>query len=392
MSSVSDDDLDTWLVSIRQDFHRTPEVGFEEVQTSERIARELTALGIEVSRGIGGTGVVGTLTRGTGGRVIGLRADMDALTLHEDAGHDYVSTTDGVMHACGHDGHMTMLLGAAAVLAREGGFDGMVRFVFQPAEEHGRGARAMLDDGLLTRFPMDAMYGLHNIPGIPVGHLHTRAGAIMASEDNFTIRIQGRGGHASRPQAVVDPIVIAAEIITALQTVVARNVDPLESAVVSCTEIHSDGTRNAIPTEVVISGDTRSYSRETQALLERRIRELSEHISTAHGASCEVEYTHEFWPTVNDSECADAATRAARHTVDPAHVDGTCAPIMASEDFALFAEEVPACFVFIGNGIEVGRGGTPLHSRDYDFNDAAMRVGADFYVNLIRQEMPGGER
>lgn len=392
MSSVSDDDLDTWLVSIRQDFHRTPEVGFEEVQTSERIARESTALGIEVSRGIGGTGVVGTLTRGTGGRVIGLRADMDALTLHEDAGHDYVSTTDGVMHACGHDGHMTMLLGAAAVLAREGGFDGMVRFVFQPAEEHGRGARAMLDDGLLTRFPMDAMYGLHNIPGIPVGHLHTRAGAIMASEDNFTIRIQGRGGHASRPQAVVDPIVIAAEIITALQTVVARNVDPLESAVVSCTEIHSDGTRNAIPTEVVISGDTRSYSRETQALLERRIRELSEHISTAHGASCEVEYTHEFWPTVNDSECADAATRAARHTVDPAHVDGTCAPIMASEDFALFAEEVPACFVFIGNGIEVGRGGTPLHSRDYDFNDAAMRVGADFYVNLIRQEMPGGER
>ncbi len=389
---MTTDDFDEWLVALRHDLHRTPEVGFHEFHTSERIARELTALGIEVARGVGGTGVVGTLTRGTRERAIGLRADMDALTLREDAAHEHVSEIDGVMHACGHDGHVTMLLGAAAVLAKDAGFDGIVRFVFQPAEEHGRGARAMLDDGLLARFPVEAMYGLHNIPGIPAGRLHTRAGAIMASEDDFAIRIHGRGGHASRPQAVVDPLVVAAEIITALQTIVARSVDPLESAVVSCTDIHTDGTRNAIPTEVVIIGDTRSYSRETQDLLERRIRQLAEHLSAAHGATCDVSYTHEFWPTINDAARAETAIRAAELTVGAENVDGACAPIMASEDFAAYGEEVPSCFVFIGNGTDAGRGGTPLHSRNYDFNDDILRVGVDFYVNLIRRELPGEDR
>lgn len=383
-------DFDQWLVSLRHDLHRDPEVGFDEHRTSDRIAAELTALGIEVTRGIGGTGVVGTLKRGNGERAIGLRADMDALTLLEDAAHDHVSQNNGVMHACGHDGHMTMLLGAASRLAREGGFDGTVRFVFQPAEEHGRGARAMLDDGMLEQFPVEAMYGLHNIPGLPAGELHTRPGPIMASEDNFTIVIHGRGGHASRPQAVVDPLVIGSEIILALQTIVSRNIDPLDSAVVSCTEIHSDGTRNAIPTEVVISGDTRSYSRQTQAILENRIRELSEHIAQAHGGTAEVTYTHEFWPLVNDPERTAKAAYAAQLTVGPERANGAGAQIMASEDFAAFAEAVPSCFSLIGNGLELGSGGTPLHSRDYDFNDTNLRIGADYYVNLIRHELPEG--
>ncbi len=384
------DDLDARLRAWRREFHRHPELGFDEHETAERVARILTGLGIPVERGVGGTGVVGTLTRGSGGRAVGLRADMDALGLDEVADHDHASTVPGVMHACGHDGHMTMVLGAAARLASEGGFDGTVRFVFQPAEEHGRGARAMLDDGLATRFPVSAMYGLHNIPGIEAGRLHTRAGAIMASEDNFTLRIHGRGGHASAPQLVVDPLVVAAEIITALQTVVARSVDPLTPAVVSCTEIHSDGTRNAIPTDVVITGDTRSFSPAVQDLLERRIRDLCAGIAQAHGAACQVEYTHEFRPTVNDAACAATVVEAATRVVGADRVDPDCAPIMGSVDFAMYGEAMPSCFAFIGNGTRPGEGGTPLHSRDYDFNDI-LRVGVDFYVELVRQELPDKE-
>ncbi len=385
------------LLEWRHHFHRHPEVGFDEHDTSEFIAQTLTGLGIDVARGVGGTGVVGTLTRGDGhstgrGRAIGLRADMDALTLHEVGDHDHRSTRDGVMHACGHDGHMTMLLGAAAALATDGAFDGTVRFVFQPAEEHGRGASAMLDDGLLERFPMDAMYGLHNIPGLPAGHLHTRAGAIMASEDNFTITVHGRGGHASRPQAVIDPLLVAAEIVVALQSIVARSVDPLDTAVVSCTEIHGDGARNAIPSTVVISGDTRSFAADVEALLGRRIREIAEGVCAAHGATCDVSYTNSFRPTINDPGCADAAVAAAIAAVGADRVDGQCTPIMASEDFAAYAERIPACFVFVGNGVEVGRGGTPLHSRDYDFNDEILAAGVDFYVNLVHQQLAGAAR
>jgi len=389
------DELRSQLREWRHHLHRRPEVGFEEHDTSDFIAETLDELGIDVARGVGGTGVVGTLTRGDGvapgrGRAIGLRADMDALTLHEVGGREYGSTRDGVMHACGHDGHMAMLLGAAAVLATGGAFVGTVRFVFQPAEEHGRGAAAMLDDGLLERFPMDAMYGLHNMPGIPAGHLHTRARAIMASEDNFTITVHGRGGHASRPQAVIDPLLVAAEIVVALQSIVARSVDPLDTAVVSCTEIHGDGARNAIPSTVVISGDTRSFAAEVEDLLGRRIREIAGGICAAHGATCEVAYTNSFRPTINDPGCADAAVAAAVAAVGAGRVDGGCAPVMASEDFAAYAERIPACFVFIGNGVGTGRGGTPLHSRDYDFNDDILDAGADFYVNLVHQQLGGG--
>jgi amidohydrolase len=248
------------LMTWRHHLHRHPETGFEEVRTSEYIAQALAELGLEVQRGIGGTGLVASLTLGTGTGVIGLRADMDALNIAEDAGHRmHASQVPGKMHACGHDGHMAMILGAAKLLSERRDFNGTVRFIFQPAEEHGKGAKAMIADGLFERFPVDEIYGAHNMPGIPAGHFATRVGGIMASEDNFVINIKGRGTHAARPHMGIDPIVIAAEIVLALQTIVSRNLDPSVPAVISCTEVFTDGIRNAIPTHVTIKGDTRSY-------------------------------------------------------------------------------------------------------------------------------------
>ncbi|MFF4196778.1 amidohydrolase [Nonomuraea sp. NPDC001831] len=383
-------DLDSRLRAWRHDLHRRPEPAFAEHATSAYLAEALEAAGLDVVTGVGGTGVVASLTRGRSGRAVGLRADMDCLPIDEPGTHAHVSRNPGFMHACGHDGHMAMLLGAAAVLAAEGGFDGTVRFVFQPAEEPGRGARAMLDDGLLARFPVQAMYGLHNWPGAPAGHFLTRAGSIMAGEDNFEIRIRGRGGHAARPHMVVDPIVVGAEIVLALQTVVARNVDPAQPAVVSCTDISTDGARNAIPGEVVIRGDTRSFDPAVAALLEERVRRLCEGIGAAHGATCAVTYTHEFAPTVNDPACVAAAVEAAVAVAGEDGVDPDCAPVMPSEDFGVLAGAVPACFALLGNGTEPGRGGDPLHSREYDFNDAVLRTGTDFYVTLARRVLAAG--
>jgi len=376
--------LDARITSWRHDLHRDPETGFNELGTSEYVAAVLVSLGVDVVRGVGGTGIVGSLTHGGGEKAIGLRADMDGLALTERGDLSYRSQNDGVMHACGHDGHMAMVLGAAARLAEEGGFEGTVRFVFQPAEEHGRGAKAMLADGLLERFPMDAMFGLHNWPGIEAGHIHTRSGGIMASEDNFEIVVTGRGGHAARPHMLIDPIVIAAEIVLALQTIVARSVDPSKPAVVSCTEIVTDGVRNAVPGEVIIRGDTRSFDPAVQAVLEERMRALCEGIAAAHGATCRVTYTHEFEPTVNDPTATAWAVRAAELAVGPERVVNDCDPVMPSEDFGAFLRVLPGCFAFIGNGTEPGQGGTPLHSRDYDFNDDVLEAGVDYYVSLVR--------
>ena len=352
------------------------------------MAGVLERLGYDVSRGLGGTGLVASLTRGTSGRAVGLRADLDGLPIQEVPGREHGSVNDGAMHACGHDGHMAMVLGAAAVLAEEGGFDGTVRMVMQPAEEPGRGAQAMLDDGMLERFPLDVLYGLHNLPGIPAGHLHVRPGGIMASEDNFTIVVHGRGGHAARPEAVVDPLVAGAEIVLALQTVVARSVPPTQPAVLSCTGVETDGARNAIPSTVRITGDTRSFDPEVQALLQRRIREVATGVAAAHGARAEVTYTHEFAPTVNDPAVTARAVAAAVAALGVDQVDGDCAPIMPSEDFGVFARHVPACFALLGNGTEPDRGGTPLHSADYDFNDDVLGAGVAFYVEAVRAELP----
>ncbi len=386
-----DDELGTQMVRWRHQLHRFPETGFNEHQTAGYLAKALELMGLEVHRGIGGTGLVASLTVGTGTGVIGLRADMDALAMTETAeGRAHISQNPGCMHGCGHDGHMAMLLGAAQLLTRQRDFNGTVRFIFQPAEEHGRGANAMIRDGLFERFPVDEIYGAHNIPGMPVGHIATRVGGIMASEDNFVIRIHGRGGHAARPHLAIDPLVVAAEIILGLQTIVARSVDPAESAVVSCTEIHSDGIRNALPSHVEIKGDTRSYSPQVQALLDRRMRELCQGIAAAHGATCEVDYTHEFVPTVNWPDCTAVAVRAAQAVVGAENVDGNVAPMMISEDFGAFLKVVPGAFVFIGNGATGSTGGVPLHNGQYDFNDAVLPVGARYLAEVVRQRLGAG--
>jgi amidohydrolase len=372
----------------RHDLHQRAELGFAEHTTSAYVREVLTGLGYDVAA-VGGTGLVASISRGSSASVIGLRVDMDALPIAEQVDRTHGSRTAGVMHACGHDGHMAMLLGAAASL-RDGSidFDGTIRLVFQPAEEHGRGARALLDDGLLERFPMDAIYGIHNMPGIEAGHVHTRVGGIMAAEDNFEIRITGRGGHAARPHLVVDPIVVGAEIVLALQTVVARSVDPAQAAVVSCTEFVTDGTRNAIPGAVVIRGDTRSYDPAVSDLIEARIRDLCVGICRAHGATVDLTYTREFAPTVNDAHCVWVATRAAISVVGADALDADCAPLLASEDFGVLAAHVPGCFVFLGNGTDPEAGGTPLHNARYDFNDDVLEVGVRYFLQLAATALP----
>ena len=376
--------LDPRIRTWRQDLHRIPETAFEEAKTSAYVARVLSDFGYDVVTGIGGTGLVGSLTRGSSSRAVALRSELDALPITEESGVEHPSEHSGRMHACGHDGHMAMLLGAAARLAEQGGFDGTVRIVFQPAEEPGRGAQRMVDDGFFENFPVDAVYGIHNHPGTPAGHLLTRPGPVMASEDNFTIRVTGRGGHASAPHLVIDPLVVAAEIVVALQHVVARNVDPVRTAVVSCTDLVTDGAHNAIPSHVTITGDTRSLDPEVQALLQRRIREVSAGIAAAHGATASVDYTHEFAPTVNDPTCVSVAERAATTVLGAASVDADADPIMASEDFGVLASHVPGCLVLLGNGIDPGAGGTPLHSHDYRFNDDILGAGTDFYTQVVR--------
>lgn len=383
-------DFEQQLTAWRHDLHRRPETAFEEKDTSNYIAAVLTEMGLEVHRGIGGTGVIASLTAGNGPGVIGIRADMDALNLTEEAQHAYSSLNPGKMHACGHDGHMAMVMGAARLLTQRQHFNGTVRFIFQPAEEPGKGALAMLRDGLLERFPVDEIYGLHNMPGMPAGSFATRSGGIMASEDNFVIRIKGQGAHAARPHTSKDPLVIASEIIIALQTIISRNLEPGVPAVISCTELHTDGIRNAIPTRVEIKGDTRSYTPEVQLLLEERMRTISTAICGMNGAECTFEYTHEFAPTVNRAECVEWAVKAARNVAGDNCVDRNVRPMMISEDFGVFLQHIPGCFAFIGNGDDAeGSGNIPLHSSGYDFNDRILKRGAEYFAELIRIRLSG---
>jgi hippurate hydrolase len=381
--------LQSQLKSWRQHLHRHPETGFEEVATADYVANILQTLGLEVHRGIGGTGLVANLNVGSGKGAIGLRADMDALNIMENAPErSYASGTRGKMHACGHDGHMSMILGAARLLAERRDFSGTVRFIFQPAEEHGRGAKAMMRDGLFERFPVDAIFGAHNMPGQRAGTFATRSGGIMASEDNFVIHIKARGTHAARPHMGVDPIVIASQIVLALQTIVSRSLDPGLQAVISCTEFITDGIRNVIPSNVTIKGDTRSYAPEVQHMLETRMREISEGICHAHGAECSFEYTHEFAPTVNSAEYLELAIAAARNIVGADNVEANVQPMMISEDFGAFLQVVPGNFAFIGNGDTGKTGGVPLHNATYDFNDDILLTGAQYFAEIARLALP----
>jgi hippurate hydrolase len=388
MESTLQNQLKNW----RRYLHQHPETGFEEIHTADYVAQILTALGLEVHRGIGATGLVANLTAGSNKqKAIGLRADMDALNIAEQApGRRHASCNAGKMHACGHDGHMAMMLGAARLLAERRDFDGTVRFIFQPAEEHGRGAKAMMADGLFERFPIDAIFGAHNMPGMRAGTFATRAGGIMASEDNFVIHVKGRGTHAARPHMGVDPIVVASHIVLALQTIVSRNLDPCMQAVISCTEFITDGIRNAIPANVIIKGDTRSYSREVQALLETRMREVCEGLGRTHGAECVFEYTHEFAPTVNSESFVAIAAQAACNVAGAENVNANVPPMMISEDFGAFLQAVPGNFMFIGNGDAAEKGGTPLHNARYDFNDDILLAGARYFAEIARLELPAG--
>lgn len=375
-------DLHRQMIQWRQDLHRHPEFGFQEHRTAAFVARTLRHMGLDVAEGIGGTGVVATLKRGTSNRAIALRADMDALHITESTGADYASTTPGLMHACGHDGHTAMLLGAAQVLAQEGGFDGTLRFVFQPAEEWGRGAQALLDDGLMTRFPFDEIFGLHNMPGLPVGHFETRPGPLMSAEDIFEITLTGQGGHASRPHLIREAMVPACALVLELQTIVARRLDPAEIAVVSVTELLTDGIRNALPGSARILGDCRSFQPQVSARIEAEMRRIATGIAAAHGLDVSLRYDREFVPLVNDPDLA-AAMLAASATVSKA-AEMRPTPMTASEDFARFLDHVPGCFGYIGNGTD----SAPLHNPRYDFNDAALMHGVAVHTAIARARLP----
>ena len=382
---MTDDAFWAELRDWRRDFHAHPEFGFEEHRTSRLVAERLRSFGFtEVVEGVGGTGVVATLTRGGGNRAIALRADMDALRIGEQGDLPYRSRTPGVMHACGHDGHTTMLLGAARILAAEGGFHGTVRFVFQPAEEWGKGALAMLADGLAERFPFDEIYGIHNRPGLPVGTFRTRAGAVMSAEDNFEIVLRGLGGHASRPQDGREVLVAACALVVNLQTIVSRRVAPTDTAVVSVTELLTDGTRNALPGTARILGDARSFRPEVSAAIEAEMRRIADGTAASYDLACEVSYTREFVPTINHPDAAAAALAAARKVLGSENVGEAAEPNTGSEDFARFLQQVPGCFAFIGNGGH----SKPLHNPEYDFNDDALPHGTNFFVQIVRDRLP----
>ncbi len=383
LTSYLRDDMTAW----RHDLHRHPELGFEERRTSELVAKLLRDFGLDVHRGVGGTGVVGLLRRGDGPRSLGFRADMDALAIHEANEFDHRSTHDGRMHACGHDGHTATLLGAARHLAGSNSFDGTLVFIFQPAEEHGCGAKAMLDDGLLERFPVEAVYALHNMPSLPVGKVAVRPGPIMAAEDNFVIEIDGKGTHAAFPHLGVDPIVVGSEIVLALQSVVSRTLDPVENGVVSVTEFLTDGTRNVLPGRVTLKGDTRSFLAAVQTHIESRMARIAAGVAAAHGAAQRFSYSHEFVSTINTGREAGLAAEAARQVVGAGNVDAACQPIMGSEDFGHMLRAKPGCYLLFGNGGD-GPGGCGLHSPNYDFNDRLLTIGADFWVRLAESQLP----
>jgi len=376
------DELTAW----RRDFHAHPEIGFEEVRTSALVAERLASWGIEVHRGIGRTGVVGVLRNGNGQGRIGLRADMDALPMPEANTFAHRSTVEGKMHGCGHDGHTTMLLAAARYLAETKNFDGTVHFIFQPAEEGLGGAQAMLADGLFERFPCDAVFGMHNRPGLPVGQYAIRPGPVMAGAVFFDIVVQGRGGHGARPEQTIDPVIIGAQIVSALQTVVSRNLGALDSAVVSVTGFTAGEAYNVIPDRVAMKGTVRAFKVETLRLVEERMRAVAQSIAAGFGATAEVTWREIAAPTINTPEQAVAMGDAAAALVGEKHVERNRSPVMGSEDFAYMLLEVPGAYIHVGNGTGEA-GGCDVHNPHYDFNDAAIPYGGGMLATLVEQKL-----
>jgi hippurate hydrolase len=376
-------ELQPELARLRRDLHAHPELGFEESRTSDLVAAKLAEFGCEVHRGLAKTGVVGTLRRGNATRSIGLRADMDALPIQERNEFAHRSTHDGKMHACGHDGHTTMLLGAARYLAETRNFEGSVHFIFQPAEEGLGGGRVMVEQGLFDQFPCDAVFALHNKPGLPLGQMATRSGPMLASSDSWDIRVEGRGSHAAHPHRSVDPLVIGAEIVLALQTIVSRNVDPVDSAVVTVGFMKGGTTYNVIPDALHLGGTCRSFRAEVRDLFERRLGEIISGIATAHGATASLDYRRRYPPTVNHAAEAAFAAEVAAEICGPDEVSTTYPASMGAEDFSYMLNARPGALLWLGNG--PGEGGCYLHNPHYDFNDEALSIGASFFARLAER-------
>ncbi|MCO5162179.1 MAG: M20 family metallopeptidase [Mesorhizobium sp.] len=377
-------ELQNEVAAWRQDLHRHPELNFDVFRTAAFVKERLEEFGCdEVVTGLGKTGVVGIIQGRLGtGETIGLRADMDALPLNEVTGRPYASTSPGKMHACGHDGHTAMLLGAAKYLAETRNFAGRVAVIFQPAEEGGGGGNEMVKDGMMERFSIARVFGMHNMPGLPVGKFAIRPGPIMAATAEFTITISGRGGHAAMPHVSVDPIVAGAAIVGALQTIVSRTADPIEALVVSVTKFHAGDAYNIIPETAEIAGTVRTLKKEMAAIAEKRIREICEGVAAAHGARVEIDYDANYPVTVNDPREAAFATNVAREIAGTANVEPATPPVMGGEDFSYMLEARPGAFIFIGNGDSAG-----LHHPAYDFNDEVIPHGISYWVRLAEQAL-----
>jgi amidohydrolase len=375
----------TELTTIRQDIHANPELGLEEHRTADLVARKLEEWGIEVHRGVGGTGVVGVLRSGNGEATIGLRADMDALPIVEANDIPYRSRNQGKMHACGHDGHTTMLLGAARYLAETRAFNGTVNFIFQPGEEGVGGALAMLQDDLFARFPCNAVYGMHNRPGMPVGKYGISPGTAMAGGGFFDITITGKGAHGARPEESIDPVLVACHIGTALQSIVSRNVSAREVAVVSVTRVLSGDAYNVIPQTASMGGTVRTMKRETMTLVEEAMRRIANGVASGFGATAEVDFRLIFAPLVNHETEFQAIADAAAELVGDANVNRGQAPAQASEDFAFMLEKVPGAYINLGNGDSAS-----VHNHHYNFNDEAIPFGSALYARLVERQLPRG--
>jgi hippurate hydrolase len=372
------------FIQLRRDIHRHPELAFEEHRTSDLVAAKLQSWGYQVHRGLGGTGVVGTLQRGSSERKLGIRADMDALPIQEATGAEWASTRQGLMHACGHDGHTAMLLAAAKAIAQAPDFDGTLNLIFQPAEEGGGGAVRMMDDGLFEHHPCDAVFAMHNMPGMPVGHLVFRDGAAMASSDYATIRIHGTGGHGAMPHRAADPLVAASSIVMALQTIVSRNVDPLHTAVVTVGALHAGQANNVIPALATLELSVRALDPQVRQLLEQRIKALVTAQAESFGVRAEVEWRQGYCVLVNHLEQTNLARQVALDLVGPERVTLNGPQLTGSEDFAFMLEKVPGSYLLIGNGDGDSAGACMVHNPAYDFNDDNIATGSAYWIALVK--------